>query len=79
MFSIIGKARISALRGKNGTKLAERSLKNRALLKKQNIFAYNSRMDRDISKIPTDLGSAGQNHFFYEKSLKNSVALLKII
>jgi hypothetical protein len=55
--------------------------KNRPLLKKnESVFAYNSRTDRDISKIPTDLDSAGQNHFTYaEKSLKNSVALLKII
>jgi hypothetical protein len=34
-----------------------------ALLKNENVFAYNSGMDRDISKILTDLDSAGQNHF----------------
>jgi hypothetical protein len=43
--------------------------KNRALLctvkKNENVFACNSRMDRDISKIPTDFDSSGQNHFSY--------------
>jgi hypothetical protein len=42
------------------------------LLKNENVFAYNSRMDRDISQILTDLDSAGQNNFsFVKKYLKN--------
>jgi hypothetical protein len=50
-----------------------------ALLKNENVFAYNSRTDRYISKIPRDLDSAGQKHFScLKKSLQNSVALLKI-
>jgi hypothetical protein len=37
-------------------------------------------MGRDISKIPTDLDSAGQKHLFYAKKfLKNYDAQLKII
>jgi hypothetical protein len=31
----------------------------------QNVFAYNSRTDRDILKNPTDLDSASQNYFSY--------------
>jgi hypothetical protein len=36
-------------------------------VKNENVFAYNLRTDRDISKIPTDLDSAGQNQFSYVK------------
>jgi hypothetical protein len=38
-------------------------------------FAHNSRTDRDISKIPTDLDSAGQNHFRIKIYIKNSVTV----
>jgi hypothetical protein len=51
-----------------------------ALLKNENVFAYNSRMDRDISKIPTDLDAAGQNHLpNLKKPNKFVCTLLKII
>jgi hypothetical protein len=36
----------------------------RTVKKIENVFAYSSRMERDISKIPTDLDLAGQNHLF---------------
>jgi hypothetical protein len=32
----------------------------RTVKKNENVFAYNLRTDRDISKIPTDLDSADQ-------------------
>jgi hypothetical protein len=40
-------------------------LSKKAVLGEKNVFAYNSRTGRDISKIPTDLDSAGQKHLFY--------------
>jgi hypothetical protein len=33
----------------------------------ENVFPYISRTDRDISKIPTDLDSAGPKHFYCVK------------
>jgi hypothetical protein len=52
----------------------------RTVKKNENVFAYGSRTGRDISKIPTDLDSAGQNLLFYAKKfLKNYDALLKIL
>jgi hypothetical protein len=41
----------------------------RTVKKNENVFAYGSRTGRDISKIPTDLDSAGQNLLFYAKKI----------
>jgi hypothetical protein len=74
---ITGKAWSTALRGENRTKLAclvqilEIFVKKHFLAKKllctllkiEYVFACNLKTGRDISKIPTDLDSAGQIQF----------------